>query len=82
VRDLDRRRLTDLFAAAFEAAAQQVVRYTYKDRRYRIRKVTVTVAEMWTPGGGWVPLPADLTDQLRRHISAGEAIETTERTPQ
>jgi hypothetical protein len=82
VRDLDRRRLTDLFIAAFEAAAGQAVRYTYKDRRYRIRKVTVAVGEMWTPGGGWVPLPADFTDQLRRYISAGEAIEMTERTPQ
>lgn len=81
MRELDKARLTGLFIAAFELAEQWATRYTYKGRPYRIRKVTVTVAEMWTEGGGWVPLPKALADQLRGHISTGEAIETTERTP-
>lgn len=73
MRHLDQLRLADLFTRAFEAAEPNTITYTYKNRPYRVRVVTVTVAEMDTPGGGWTPLPPALTTQLLAHIASGEA---------
>jgi hypothetical protein len=73
VRHLDRLRLADLFTRAYEAAEREAVTYTYRDRSYRVRTVAVTIVEMHTSGGGWVPLTVDLADQLLCKIESGEA---------
>lgn len=76
--ELDRHRLIGLFMAAYGSAEQQAAGYTYRGRLYRVRTVTVAVAEMHTERGGWVPLTQDLADQLLDHVASGKATRDAE----
>lgn len=74
--ELDTQRLADLFAAAYEAAATQATNYTYRDRAYRVRTVTVVIGEMGNGRGDWTPLPQRLTAQLLAKVDTGEAVKS------
>jgi hypothetical protein len=76
MREIDRLRLIKMLTKAYEQAEGLATTYTYKGRDYRVRTVTVTVGEIGTPGGAWVPLGQDLTSQLLGHIASGEATVT------
>lgn len=70
MKELDRDRLTDLFLRTYAQTAAAPC--TYHDRTYRIREVTVTIAEFQS-GNGWTPMPPGLTNQLLKLIARGEA---------
>lgn len=75
--DLERDRLLDLLTKALDAT--DVTIYAYKDRTYRTRTVTLTVAEMGGPldavnfKAPWTTMPPALTTQLLEKIASGEA---------
>lgn len=70
--DLDRARVADQFVKAYEKAEPDTDTYTYKGRSYRVRKITITIAEV-EGAARWTPLPQALTDQLLKLIMTGEA---------
>lgn len=72
MRELDRDRLTELFLKVYEQVG--AAPYIYQNRLYRVRRVTVTVAEIHSKNGEWTPMPYALTSQLLKHIADGKAI--------
>lgn len=79
--DLERDRLLDLLTRALDATdAADVIVYAYRDRAYRTRTVTLTVAEMGGPLDAvnfkvpWTTMPPTLTTQLLEKIMSGEAV--------
>jgi len=75
--ELDTDRLASLFTASHDSTGECGTEYVYKNRLYRLREVTVTIGEMCTKGGDWIPLPHALTKQLLCEVAEGEAMRAT-----
>lgn len=71
--EMDRARLVAQLVDAFEQAEARATTGTFKGRPFRVRTVTVTVAEVRAPDGSWVPLGRLLTGHLLGKVASGEA---------
>lgn len=69
MRELDKARITEQLLQAYEDATPSDI-YKLAGRSYRVREITVTVAEFETTAG-WVPPSGRLRDQLLCKISEG-----------
>jgi hypothetical protein len=74
--ELEKMRLEAITTIAFNEALPSATCHVYGGRRYRVRTVTITVAEMDTAGAGWMVLPKPLTDQLEDSIANGTTVVT------